>query len=311
MTIIIPLPSIIAGLLAGLLYVALHHGWIVGITAPFLPVFVLALSGMRYGRAGISVACFSAIPIIISTLPFYDAAFILLVQLMPLALFIRTLMMAIWIAQPPIAIWTPVGLAMGVLATYGAGVFFLLITVGDGLYAHIITTMQATIAESFTTLEPEMAAMMETLMKGIPHLLVAIDFCIWTVMMFVVVALANTALHSMGQGRRPHVRLMLHNPPNWVLAGLAIAFVLSVIAPTGMQQGAQAASIILLLPYFFSGLSYVHTRLHELPRSAVWMAGFYLLFIVLSLWPVVFVTLYGMVRHVGHCSFFDRRTPRT
>jgi hypothetical protein len=310
MTIIIPLPSILAGLLAGALYTALHHGWIVGVTAPFLPIFVLALSGMRYGRAGISVACLATLPTILMTLPFNDAAFIIVGQLMPMTLFIRTLMVAVWIREPPILLWSSIGIAVAALSAYGAALFAMLVVMNDGLYSHLTASMQTAITASFTTMEPEMAAMMEGLVKKIPHILLAIDFWIWSVMLYVVVMLANGLVHSMGYGRRPPLRLTLHSPPNWILGALVVALLLSVIAPAPLMQGAQAACVILLLPYFFSGLSYAHMRLRSLPRSNAWMVGFYLLFIVLSLWPVIMVILFALGRHVRLYAFFNTRSPK-
>jgi hypothetical protein len=302
MTIILPIPSFIAGLIAGLLYMALHHGLIVGVTAPFLPVFVIALSGMSFGRAGILLTILTTIPIILTALPLYDAILIIGGQLLPLFLLIRHLQTVIWTLDPPTLRWSSPATAVAATALYGAGFYGTMIGSGSGLYGYVSAALLGDIRKGFPSLDPQMAVTMEGLIQQIPHLLLAVDFWVWVLMTYGVVALANGVAHTLGYGRRPHMRLPMHTPPNYVLGVLGAAALLGGLSANALTHAGQAASVILLIPYFFSGLGYANARLRALPNSSAWMIGFYLLFFLFNVWPLLLVTMLGLGRHVAQYS---------
>ena len=304
MTIIIPIPSLIAGMIAGALYYLLHMGFIVGVTAPFLPVFVLGLSGMSYGRAGIVASVLVTIPLVLALLPFYDALLVIGGQLIPLTVFIRQLMTASWTMDPPGLMWSSPAMAISALALYGSAFYAVMIGSDGSFYHSVSTEMLLDIRRGFSSLEPQMAASMETLIQHIPHLLLALDFWVWSLIIYVVVGFANNVAWALGYGKRAHIRLRMHTPPNGTLAALAVAALLGAAGSASLMRAGQAASIILLVPYFFSGLGYIHTRLRALQNGQAWMVGFYVLFFLFNLWPLLCVTLLGLARHVGQYTLF-------
>jgi hypothetical protein len=310
MTIIIPLPAILAGIVAGFLYHALSEGWIIGVTAPFLPLFVLAMAGMTFGRSGMTVATMVAIPLILLSLPFYEALLTITTQLIPLALFVRSLMVAVLNPDPPSLTWAPVGNAVAILCLYGALLYAFIIGTQSGLYSYISETMLADIKKGFTTLDPNMAAALEGMVSKIPHLLLAIEFWIWSLMMFGIVVLAHMVADTMGYSRRPSLKLAAHTPPDMVLAIFGLACVLGAIGTESLMHAGQAASIILLIPYFFSGLGCINARLRQLPNPTLWISGFYFLFFLFTVWPLIMVTMYGLVRHLGKYTFSMPPRPR-
>ena len=105
MTVIIPLPAIIGGITTALLYIAYSHGLIIGVTAPFLPLLTFALSGMMYGRAGVTAAFIAAAPLMLIGLDLSDMLLIYATQLIPAAILMRTLMVALIRKDPPAFVW--------------------------------------------------------------------------------------------------------------------------------------------------------------------------------------------------------------
>ncbi len=304
MTIIIPVPSLLAGFIAGLLYYLLHNGLIYGVTAPFLPVFFLALSGMSYGRAGMTASLIPAIPVVLAMLPLHDALLVIGGQLIPLAVFIRVVMTASWTADPPALHWSSPSLAISALSLYGAAFYGCMIGSDSGLYHSVSTEMLGDIRRGFSSLDPTVAASMETLIQHIPHLLLALDFWAWSLIVFVVAGFANGVAWSLGHGKRAHLRLRAHTPPNGMLAALGLSALLGAAGSVSLMRAGQAASIILLIPYFFSGLGYIHTKLRGFQNAKAWMVGFYVLFFFFNLWPLLCVTLLGLARHVGQYTLF-------
>ena len=168
----------------------------------------------------------------------------------------------------------------------------------------ISTEMLSDIRLGFSSLEPKMAASMEVLIQNIPHLLLALDFWVWSLIVYGVVSFANMVAWSLGHGKRAHMHLRTHTPPNTMLAALGLSALLGAVGSAPLMHAGQAASIILLIPYFFSGLGYIHTKIRAKSHPQAWMAGFYVLFFFFNLWPLLGVTLLGLARHVGKYTLF-------
>lgn len=301
MTIIIPLPAIIGGLLSGTLYYLVSQQYIVGITAPFLPLFIIALCGMAYGRAGVMVAAAATAPLLLLLLEISDALLILATQIVPTVIMIRALMIALVRHDPPTFIWASLG--TGVIATsfYGAIYYIAMIATDNSLYRHVITTMQTQVKAGFGELEPELAVKMEGLVTEVPHIIVALEFWGWTICMVGLVLFAQYVLETFRMQRRPMPHLRSYMPPNMLLIALGIAGSASFLSYQPLVHAGQTASIILLLPYFFSGLSVIHAKARATKHGTALLFGFYMFF-MLTLWPLIFVTGYGLLRHLGHYS---------
>jgi hypothetical protein len=303
MTIIIPLPAILSGMVSGFLYFALYQVWIVGVTAPFLPVFLLGITGMMFGRAGITVATAVAGLSVLLLLPFYDAVLIISTRLIPFAIFIRCLMSARLRANPPSFQWTPLGHAITAMSLYSAGFHVLIVGTNSVLYQYVSGTMLANVKRSFSSIDPTMAVTLEGMMNLIPHLLLALDFWIWSLTALAVTIFANFVVRSLGYGQRAKLPMVSYYPPNILLALLGGAAVLGAVTGEHLMMAGQAASILLLIPYFFLGLSEIHTRLRGKQNGAFYIAGVYFMFFLFNIWPLMMVTLFGLLRHVGYYAF--------
>lgn len=301
MTIIIPIPAILGGMLASILYYMVSHGWLVGMTAPFLPLFVIALSGMIYGRAGATVSALATIPFLLMLLSVSEALLIIATQIVPLVLCIRALMMALVRPDPPALVWAPLGAGILAMAFYSAFYHVMMIATDNALYRYVVERMRDEATQHFSELEPEIAVMVKKFLTEMPHLIIASEFWLWGITVVGVILLAQFVAETFGMQRRPTPVLTPHSPPDYVLALVGLSAATSFLDYQPLVHGGQAASLILLLPYFFSGLSVIHTKLRSFKNGGAWLMAFYLFF-MMTLWPLLLVTLFGLLRHLGQYS---------
>ncbi len=298
MMIVIPIPAIGAGLLAAALVYAVAQGWLFGVTAPMLPLFTLALAGMVYGRPGITVASVAASLALLVLLPVYDALLMAMTQIIPLMLFIRQIMVVTRHASASPFVWTSTGDAMAIIALYGALFYALIIATGSGLYHHVSERMAAQMGEVFATLEPEVAVALESAVTQMPHVILAMEYWFIAILLVLLTLLAQMVAETLSMGRRPSLRLSDDSPPNLVLGALGLAGILGFTGVEALVHAGHAAGLILLLPYFFSGLGMAHRTIRRWQGGTFWLAVFYLL-MLLTGWPLLLITVLGLLRHLS------------
>lgn len=304
MTIIIPIIAILCGMAASILYVLVTNGWIYGVTAPFLPLFLIAGAGMVYGRAGVSVASAVTAFLLLFLIDFQHALLITVTQLVPITLCIRALMMAVirpHASEPShgLIMWAPLSAGVLAMACYAAFYLMVLIATDNSLY-HTLTRAITLQAQQFNALEPaEMAAQAQHIITSYPHMVLALEFWAWSAMCIAVILLAHYVVDSFGLAKRPQPSLGVHSPPTLLLGAIAGCAALTLVDIPAIMHGAQAAVLVLLLPYFIFGLGYIHRTLRRLKHGQMWLVGFYI-FVMLSFWPLIIITLLGLMRHISH-----------
>ncbi len=305
MMIVIPLPALAAGFLSAILYYCLGQGWITGVTAPYLPVMPLILAGTCYGRSGVMTACGLCAALLLILLPLYDALLTTLMQLVPVTIFVRGLMIVSFEpGDPPRLKWTSVGQAMSMLSMYCAMFFAFIIGTDNTAYHNAREAMIQSVETVFSQMDPEMAVLMETIVKQIPHILMVMEIWVWCIGIYAVTLFAQMVAESLGMRRRPDIRIQRFTPANLVLGLLAISGMAGFATKPEIMHAGQAAGMMLLFPYFFSGLGYVHDYLHSLTHGRMWVAAFYIIgiFSGMALLILVALTLFGLMLHLGRYS---------
>ncbi len=300
MTIVIPVHAIMAGLLAGGLFGMVTLGIITGVTAPLIPVFLLVLAGMMYGRAGIHTAAVSALPSLFLTAPLPEALLVCATHIIPCVLMVRTLMMALVLDKdPPIILWSSLGSAVLAASLYGALYYTAMIATDNAMHQQVVAQMQAQFDTAMIELEPEMAKMAETILNQYAHVILALEY--WVVIMGITAALffAHFVAETYGLQRRPELQLKPFAPPALLPMLIAVGSACSFLPYASVAAAAQTATIIMLLPYFFSGLASIHARLRASDHTAILFIIFYSVIILFIGWAPLAITLYGLTRHVS------------
>lgn len=310
MMIVIPIPALAAGVLASVLYYALLNQVIVGLTAPFLPLFCLALAGMAYGRAGITVASLSCIPLMLIFLDGYQALLLITTQIIPVTIFIRQSMVATVDTDAGEIRWLSATDAMTMVSVYVAVFYATIIGTDSGLYRQIKEDMKQNIQQGLGSIDnADVAAQVETLINELPHAMMAMEYWFLAITLLLLGLAAQWGLETFGRSRRPRLHLASSPPPDFVLAGLAVAGALNFTQMPPLIKAGQAAGIVLLFPYFLTGLGSIHHWLRQYQNTPLWLGIFYIFF-AFTLWPALLITAYGLVKHLSEYSFSspDRRS---
>ena len=299
MTIIIPIHAVMTGLLAGALFSMSVLGVITGITAPLIPVFLLVLMGMIYGRAGIHTAALAALPSLFFTAPLPEALLIVATYIIPSVLMVRTLMMALLInKKPPVMIWSSLGSAILAASLYGAFYYGAMIATDNALYQQVIQQMQTQFNMADIELEPDMVHIARTMIDTYPHIILAMEY--WVMMMGITAALffAHFVADTLGMQRRPELQLKPFAPPLLLPFVIAIGSACSLLPYSTFAAAAQTATLIALLPYFFSGLASIHATLRGMEHTVILFIVFYCITVLFVNWTLIAITLYGLMRHI-------------
>lgn len=117
----------------------------------------------------------------------------------------------------------------------------------------------------------------------------------WALMMLINGVLAQGLLVRFGQNLRPSPSLDNLETPRSFLLLLPLFFLLSIIGVGSLALLGKNATFVLILPFFFVGLSYIHKWIHNTRFVTVGLTLFYL-FLFLFLWPVFIVILIGILK---------------
>ena len=156
-------------------------------------------------------------------------------------------------------------------------------------------------AEMTRKMDPEGAAILERGGNGLQQALLV--FGVWATifLLYGAALLSNFIVLSNRYSLRPSLRLTPFTPRGYVLVAMAVAALFGLIgnpSETGsLPDVARIICLLLLLPYFVSGLGSIHQALSRWQHPAIWQVGFYIL-LFFTLWPALPIALYGIVRQV-------------
>ena len=192
--------------------------------------------------------------------------------------------------------WYPPGLLLGVLVMIG--VVWLLAAAGlkMGSDGGIAAGLQRDVTQSLEMLVPQAtpeersqaAAVMTPLALGVGLLS-------WMLLLALNGILAQGLLVRYGRNIRPSPRLIDLDVPNWLAPVLAITLGVAFLIEGDLGYVAQNLALILVLPYFFLGLSVVHALTLGMQARTVVLTIFYIALVVLSIWPSMIVIALGLI----------------
>ena len=99
--------------------------------------------------------------------------------------------------------------------------------------------------------------------------------------------------------RRPSPPWREMTLPAWPLYALGLSCLAGIAASGALEYIGRNLAIVFAVPFLLQGLSVVHAVAARLPGRAVWLAGFYLLGLLMA-WPFVLVAALGLAEpYVG------------
>ncbi len=290
-------PIAIAG---GLLTALLHLSTETGNPALFLLIHFTLLPLFMVGLAkGLAAAAISGTVAVVVTgvaAEYANAAVFTLVFAVPAVAMVR---MALLNRQTPegTADWYPAGRMMSWLTGYGAVALIAFAVLASDTLAELEATYRVGLEAMLQGLpvgEGDISP--ATLAAQVSPYFPALFIISWLVMVVINGSLAQKLLRRLGWNLRPSPSMSAFELPNW----MAIALAISVLAWLAGGQGAPGfigwnLTLVFSVPYFFMGLTVIHTLSRPWSARTPALVIFYL-FLIVFRWPVVaLVAVLGLV----------------
>lgn len=295
--------SLLAGAFAGLAYSGIAAGVAGGIFVVYLPVLPLLWAGLSGGMRSIGTAVLVALIVTGVLLGGPDMLMFLLFLAVPSTLLTLCALLRRGENKTE-ASWYPLTGAMAWMALYGAGLFLLLAWHYSGEEGGLQGKMIREMKGAFETMEPKMAEAMTRLVEGQTYLLVSSTVWLWLLMVYVMALVAHLLLSA--RSLRPDFTFSASMLPTWTLAALIGSAALSLAGGAWSFIGTSLFAIFLL-PYFLSGMAWVHARSLSWNNRSFLLLGIYLC-MVLMIWPAAAIAAIGVFRHMRGLHDFYSHT---
>ncbi len=191
--------------------------------------------------------------------------------------------------------WYPVGNALSILAILSAGMLALAGFYLAGSVGNLHETVGLHLADAFAIMLPglgetERFAMVDMLASIFPGAMGSS----WVLMIAVNAILAQTILVRMGKNLRPTPAFSDLVLPHWATWPLIATAVFALLVPGETRYLAQNVAMVLVVPYFFLGLSVVHWTMSRVRHTTILLSVFYLI-LFLSGWALLLVAAVGLI----------------
>lgn len=287
--------AIAGGLLTALLYLSTETGSPATLVFAYFTLLPLFMVGLAKGLAAAAISGTVAVVVTGVAAKFTGAAMFALAYAVPAVVMVRMALLNRQTPEGP-AEWYPAGRIMSWLTAYGAAALIAFAVIAGDSPAG----MEATFREGIeTSLEGLAAGEDGTRPAAIaaqvaPHF-PALIITSWLIMVAINGSLAQRFLRRLGWNLRPSPRMSAFELPNW----LAIALAISVLAWLAGGQGAPGfvgwnLTLVFSVPYFFMGLTVIHTLSRPWPARTPALVIFYL-FLIIFRWPVALIAALGLV----------------
>lgn len=192
--------------------------------------------------------------------------------------------------------WYPPGLLVTWLTGLGSALFVaaaILFSGTEGGLEGYVRDGVGQVAEQFAG-DREMDAVVAVL-EAVAPVVPGIAVASWMVMVAVNGALAQGTLVRFRRNLRPSPDMAALELPPWMPLALAGA-VLAAWLGGGLGFIGQNMTVILAVPFLFSGLGVIHALVRKFEGGPLILVVFYM-FLVMLQWPVVLITGLGLVDH--------------
>jgi hypothetical protein len=272
-----------------------------------IPLFVLFIAGLGEGTKAVLIAsgCAAASMVaagggmnnVLSFVMFYAAPVYYFVQ--------RALLWRVSGVDAAHKEWYPLGNALLILAGYFCIVYMLIALSAAGSAEWLQKTIDEEFSKELARMEPAQAeTLKQAKIDGTAMLHLFLGMCVWlnVILSYGMAVAANQVLKKENTQKRPSMRLQQFHIPTWILLVLAGSAAVLIVGGSELAGSARVLLVGLLVPYFLSGLCYVHDLVAPSPWRAFLLAGMYLA--LLYLLPLV-----GLVIFVGlayQCKLLKR-----
>jgi hypothetical protein len=290
-SIVIPLYALLGGAISALLFASLHKQLIYGVTAPFLPYLGIVLSGLIYGRAGLTAALMVAIPILYSLLDFQSATIIILTQIIPINIFIRALLMGVIRLENKELIWSPPCWGVSLISIYGALFYAILILFDNPLFS----LMQGRVNDLIKLIYDETQYKM---IAEYSYMLLAVEYVAHMVSIIIITFIGHKIAGYLNLNRRNVLRFANYCTPldaNFLI--LALSFCTAYMGEGRIMEAAKSSCLILLIPYIYSGITALHFKIMLIKNSNIWIIILYAALIILNGSALMLLAIYGIALH--------------
>ncbi len=287
--------AIAGGLLTALLYLSTETGNPATLIFAYFTLLPLFMMGLAKGLAAAAISGTVAVVVTGVAAKFTVTAMFALAYAVPAVAMVR---MALLKRQTPEGTteWYPAGRIMSWLTAYGAAALIVFAAIAgdspDGMEATfregIETSLMGLAGGEGGTGPAAVAA------QAAPHF-PALIITSWLAMVAINGSLAQRFLRRLGWNLRPSPSMSAFELPDW----MAIALAISVLAWLAGGQGAPGfigwnLTLVFSAPYFFMGLTVIHTLSRPWSARTPALVIFYL-FLIVFRWPVALVAVLGLV----------------
>ena len=283
--------AIAGGLLTALLHLSTETGNPGTLIFAYFTLLPLFMVGLAKGLAAVAISGTIALVVTGVAVKFTVAVMFALAYAVPAVAMVR---MALVKRQTPEGTteWYPAGRMMSWLTGYSAAALIAFTVIAGDTLAELVATYRADLEAMLQ--EPLVgegdispAAVAAQIAPYFPALFIIS----WLVMVAINGSLAQRFLRRLGWNLRPSPSMSEFELPKW----MAIALAISVLAWLAGGQGAPGfigwnLTLVFSVPYFFMGLTVIHTLSRSWPARTAALVILYL-FLLVFRWPVALVVV--------------------
>lgn len=259
-----------------------------------LPLFMIGL-GLGLGQTIVAGAAVVGTSLLVSSLP--ATMFCAAVLVIPALALVRQTLLARpgpygdleWYPAGYLAVWVAgIGAALVILA------IALIAGYPQGAEGWVRDNLTAAIRQlGFFRGDDQVAAVVDMLAPMAPGLAVAM----WQIMLVANGALAQRLMALMGRNLRPQLDLAMFRLPHWMLYAAAATLALALAGQGTYGYLGWNLMIVVLIPFFLTGVAVVHVISRNWPQRPVLLAIFYAALLVFG-WPMsIILMMLGVVEH--------------
>jgi hypothetical protein len=193
--------------------------------------------------------------------------------------------------------WFPEGFLLSAIVLYPCVIFFLIgaatMHIDGGFLGLTSRMLHDHFVDAIMKNRPELAPQAETLFNGMIKFLPSIVGCVFILLTVISVFVGQTMLVQQKWNLRPSFRINDMYVPRWLVIVLALAVLTGVVAAAPYDYIGANLGMMLSIPFFFTGLSVVHSLAPLTGWPIVTLVVFYILLMAV-IWLSLLVMLVGI-----------------
>lgn len=284
------LTSFIAGALAAALFYAVAAGGLgfIFMMLPGLPIFYV---GFAAGAQAMVIASVTATMLIgmIAALP--GAAFFAIFSAAPAFMIVRRAILCKR-SEAGAQQWFPLGLAFVelsvLLVAFAVSLCFYYASLGG-----IDALVQRSVSENMQEIDPNMQQLLLNLSSSLTLVVISASLWIWLLLVYVNGWLAHRFARTRGHALRPDFALAPFDMPQWMLGALTLSGITSIVGSETFSFAGKISLLLLLFPYFFSGIALIHEKAAQWPSKGIILFVIYF-FLLAQAWPALLIAGFGV-----------------